>query len=44
MSSHTGGAHAVMADGSVRFFSENMNEPTWANLCSKADSVPVGEF
>ncbi len=44
MSSHTGGAHALLADGSVRFFSENMNEPTWANLNSKADGVPVGEY
>jgi prepilin-type N-terminal cleavage/methylation domain-containing protein len=44
MSSHTGGAHGLMSDGSVRFFSQNMNEPTWANLNSKADGVPLGEF
>lgn len=44
LSAHTGGAHVLMADGSVRFVSENINEPTWANLCSKADGVPLGEF
>ncbi|MBI1349265.1 DUF1559 domain-containing protein [bacterium] len=44
MSIHTGGAHVLLADGAVRFVSENMNEPTWANLCSKGDGVPVGEY
>jgi prepilin-type processing-associated H-X9-DG protein len=44
MSQHTGGVHALLADGSVRYFSENINFQTWVNLNSRADGVPLGEF
>ncbi len=38
---HTGGAQAVMADGSVRFFSDNINTQTFQWLGSIADGNPV---
>lgn len=41
---HTGGAHFLMGDGSVRFISENISSKTYANLAAIADGVPVGEF
>lgn len=41
---HTGGVHGVMADGSVRFFSENINLPTWQVLGSRGDGEVLGEF
>jgi prepilin-type processing-associated H-X9-DG protein len=28
-SEHTGGVHALLADGSVRFISENIDRDTW---------------
>jgi prepilin-type N-terminal cleavage/methylation domain-containing protein/prepilin-type processing-associated H-X9-DG protein len=40
-SRHTGGAHMLLCDGSVRFFSENIDMNTYANLGSKADKNPV---
>lgn len=33
-SNHTGGTHVLMGDGTVRFFSENMNYATWLGACS----------
>ena len=44
MSAHTGGAHGCLADGSVRFFSENMNLNTWMALGARSDGMPLGEF
>jgi len=41
---HTGGVHAAMGDGSVRFISENINLPTWQYLGSRSDGQPIGEF
>ena len=48
---HTGGVHALMGDGSVRFLSENIDflqdnavNSTLERLISIADGQPVGEF
>ena len=41
---HVGGAHVLMADGAVRFASQNINATTWANLGSRADGVTLGDW
>ncbi len=41
---HVGGIHALLADGSVRFLSENMSFQTLSNLASKNDGVVLDEF
>ncbi len=41
---HTGGCHAVMADGSVRFISQNINKTTLQALTTAAGSDVPGEF
>lgn len=41
---HTGGAHFVLVDGSVRFISENVDYVTYCNLGDRQDGQPVGEF
>ncbi|WP_437223307.1 DUF1559 domain-containing protein [Planctomicrobium sp. SH661] len=43
-SSHTGGAHAVRADGSVVFLNENIDFLTFNLLGNKADRQPIGEY
>lgn len=43
-SRHTGGVHGVMVDGSVRFFSDNINLPTWKALGTIRGSEVLGEF
>ncbi|QDU38221.1 Type II secretion system protein G precursor [Maioricimonas rarisocia] len=43
-SRHTGGVHAGMGDGSVRFISENLDLTTWQRLGARNDGQPVGEF
>tara|TARA_R110002111_G_scaffold126741_5_gene191478 strand:+ start:61530 stop:62549 length:1020 start_codon:yes stop_codon:yes gene_type:complete len=43
-SPHIGGLHMGMADGAVRFVSENVNLSTWRNLGSMADGNVIGEF
>ncbi len=43
-SSHTGGCHFGLADGSVRFVSENMDGVTRERLASIADGQVVGEY
>ncbi|MFG0336202.1 MAG: DUF1559 domain-containing protein [Maioricimonas sp. JB049] len=43
-SRHTGGVHAAMGDGSVRFISENLDLTTWQRLGARNDGQPVGEF
>jgi type II secretory pathway pseudopilin PulG len=41
---HTGGVHALLADGSVRFVSENIDLTVWRNLSTRAGGEIVGEF
>jgi len=41
---HTGGCHAAMADGSVRFLNENMNGSTLQALGSRGKGDLVGEY
>lgn len=41
---HTGGVQATMADGSVRFFSDNIDRQTWLKLGMPKDGLVVGEF
>ncbi|MBL4885116.1 MAG: DUF1559 domain-containing protein [Planctomycetaceae bacterium] len=43
-SSHTGGAQFVLADGSVRFISTNIDTPTFQNLGQISDGQILGEF
>lgn len=39
-----GGAHFAMADGAVRFISENIDFVTYNNLGNKRDGATLGEF
>ncbi|MDB5386821.1 MAG: xcpT 39 [Planctomycetaceae bacterium] len=41
---HVGGVHALMADGSVRFLSENMSFATLSGIACKSDGTVVGDF
>ncbi len=41
---HTGGAHALMGDGSVRFVSSNINTQTWNWLGTRGGNEVIGEF
>ncbi|VTR97164.1 DUF1559 domain-containing protein [Tuwongella immobilis] len=43
-SKHTGGVNAAMADGSVRFFTNNVNRFAWQTLGTRADGLVSGEF
>lgn len=43
-SHHAGGEHVGMADGAVRFISENLDEKTRNSLCTVADGEAAGEF
>ncbi|MBA4032139.1 MAG: prepilin-type cleavage/methylation domain-containing protein [Planctomyces sp.] len=43
-SPHTGGAHILLGDGSVRFVSQFIHQPTWAALSSCRGNEVVGEF
>ncbi|MFH1299644.1 MAG: DUF1559 domain-containing protein [Planctomycetota bacterium] len=43
-SPHVGGLHMGMADGAVRFVSENVNLSTWRYLGSMGDGNVIGEF
>ncbi|QDT56958.1 Type II secretion system protein G precursor [Caulifigura coniformis] len=41
---HTGGAHHLLGDGSVRFISENIDAGTYDALVTKSGGEVVGEF
>ncbi len=43
-SSHTGGLHVMVGDGSVRFVSLNMNAIMLRNACHRGDGQLLGEF
>ena len=43
-SMHTGGAHVLLGDGTVRFLSENMSVRTWAALGTISEGEIIGEF
>ncbi len=40
LGAHTGGAHLVFGDGSVRFLSENMDATQWFRACQRNDNKP----
>jgi prepilin-type processing-associated H-X9-DG protein len=41
---HSGGGHILMADGTVRFLSENVNGTTFSRLGSMADGLDTGTY
>jgi prepilin-type processing-associated H-X9-DG protein len=41
---HDGGCHMMLADGSVRFVSQNVDLLTYRRLGSVADGQVLGEF
>lgn len=43
-SEHPGGCHVLMGDGSARFISEYIHQPTWAALSSRAKNDAIGEY
>ncbi|HWL09654.1 MAG TPA: DUF1559 domain-containing protein [Planctomicrobium sp.] len=43
-SQHTGGCNVLLGDGSVRFISQFIHQPTWAALSSCAGGEVIGEF
>jgi prepilin-type processing-associated H-X9-DG protein len=43
-SKHTGGVNVCLADGSVRFISDNINLLTWQLLGNARDGQVLGDF
>tara|TARA_R110002095_G_scaffold198159_1_gene177570 strand:+ start:3283 stop:4260 length:978 start_codon:yes stop_codon:yes gene_type:complete len=43
-SMHTGGIHVLLADGAVRFISENIDFGTLSKICMRNDGQVIGEF
>ncbi len=43
-SQHTGGAHFLLADGSVRFLADSISTPTYRNLSTYGDADTIGEY
>ena len=41
---HNGGHNIVLTDGAVRFISENINFPTYLQLCTRDDGAVIGEY
>lgn len=41
---HTGGAHALLSDGTVRFLSENMDMTMFRRISTRAGNETVGNF
>ena len=43
-STHTGGVHFLMVDGTVRFINENVDYNTYQRLGGRSEGLTVGEF
>ena len=43
-SRHTGGVHALMGDGAVRFISDSVDNTTWQRIGSINDGAVTGDF
>lgn len=43
-SEHAGGANVVLGDGSVRFISQMIHQPTWAGLSSRNKREVLGDY
>jgi hypothetical protein len=43
-SAHPGGVQAVLADGAVRFLTDNVNLVTMKNLADRDDGNTIGDF
>ncbi|MBL8817515.1 MAG: DUF1559 domain-containing protein [Planctomyces sp.] len=43
-SEHSGGAMILLGDGSVRFASQFIHQPTWAALSGISEGEPLGEY
>ena len=41
---HPGGVQVLLADGSVRFASENIDQGIWISLGTKNDGETIGEW
>lgn len=41
---HTGGVHALMCDGTVRFINQNLDGAIMAKLTAQADGQTIGDF
>ena len=41
---HTGGAHFMVGDGSVRFINENINKDAYRRLTNRSDGEPVSVY
>ena len=41
---HNGGVHALLVEGHVKFFSDNINLATWQALGSRSGKEVVGDF
>lgn len=41
---HTGGAHVLLADGTVRFLNQSLDIQVWYNLANRNDRKPVRDF
>ena len=41
---HTGGAHVTLADGSVKFVSENISTVVWNNVGARNDGNVIGDW
>ncbi|MCA9086938.1 MAG: DUF1559 domain-containing protein, partial [Planctomycetaceae bacterium] len=41
---HTGGAQALLSDGSARFISDNIDRSTWQALGTRGGGEVIGEY